>query len=351
MLALAAKPLGVRCSFLDSNAEAPAGGLGMLIRGALDDREGLEALAAQSDVVTFDIENVDTGLIEAVTKLCHVRPNPAALAIAQDRLLEKSLFQDLGIAVAPYAVIGSEKDLGDVEDKVGFPLVLKARRLGYDGRGQRFVNKGSELASAWEELGRPPALAEAKVEFKREVSLIAARGVEGEIAFYPLAANHHEDGILRLTRAPDPEQSLQDEAERLLRDLLNRLDYVGVLTVEFFVDQDDTLLANEMAPRVHNSGHWTIEGTVTSQFENHVRAVMGWPLGSTAPIGHAAMINLIGQAPPTEELLALPGIHVHDYGKAPRPGRKIGHCTVVGRDLGELEDKLAPLERLVASHR
>lgn len=351
MLALAAKPLGIACSFLDANPEAPAKGLGNLLLGELDDVERLGELAAQSDVVTFDIENVDTELLGAVRDRTLVRPNLAALAIAQDRLSEKNLFQEVGIGVAPFVAIGNRQDLDSVGERIGFPAVLKARRLGYDGRGQRFVSRPEELEPAWEELGRPEAIAEARVDFKREVSLVAARGVDGEIAFYPLATNHHEDGILRITRAPDPQESLQTEAEGYLRTLLSRLEYVGVLTVEFFVDQDDLLLANEMAPRVHNSGHWTIEGAVTSQFENHVRAVMGWPLGSTEAVGHAAMVNLIGQAPPTKALLALPGVRLHDYGKSPRPGRKIGHCTLVERDATTLSDRLAPLEQLVAAHR
>lgn len=351
MLALAAKPLGVNCNFLDANPEAPARGLGNLLLGELDDPARLAELAAQSDVLTFDIENIDTKLLESATQTTHIRPNLAALAIAQDRLLEKELFKDLGMAVAPYAAIADPDDLASAGEQVGFPAVLKARRLGYDGRGQRFVSEPEGLEAAWEELGRPPAIAEARVNFKREVSLVAARSVDGDVAFYPLATNRHDEGILRVTRAPDPQESQQARAETFLRALMSRLEYIGVLTVEFFVDQDDTLLANEMAPRVHNSGHWTIEGAVTSQFENHVRAVMGWPLGSTEAVGYAAMVNLIGRAPPTSKLLALPGVRLHDYGKASRPGRKIGHCTLVERDSTSLEDKLASLERLVADHR
>jgi 5-(carboxyamino)imidazole ribonucleotide synthase len=218
--------------------------------------------------------------------------------------------------------------------------------MGYDGRGQRVVSSEAELAAAWRELGGVPSIAEQWVRFVREVSLIAVRGANDERAFYPLAENVHRDGILARTVAPYVDASLQAHAERWLGALLSALDYRGVLTVEFF-QTERGLLANEMAPRVHNSGHWTIEGAETSQFENHLRAVLGWPLGSTRARGHAAMLNLLGQLPPIEAVLAIPGAHFHDYGKSPRPGRKVGHCTLVDGDRERLLERLRAVERLV----
>jgi 5-(carboxyamino)imidazole ribonucleotide synthase len=218
--------------------------------------------------------------------------------------------------------------------------------MGYDGRGQRVVASDAELAAAWRELGGVPSIGEQWVRFVREVSLIAVRGANDERAFYPLAENVHRDGILARTVAPYVDASLQSHAERWLDALLSALDYRGVLTVEFF-QTEQGLLANEMAPRVHNSGHWTIEGAETSQFENHLRAVLGWPLGSTRARGHAAMLNLLGNLPPVEAVLAIPGAHFHDYGKSPRPGRKVGHCTLVDDDRERLLERLRAVERLI----
>jgi 5-(carboxyamino)imidazole ribonucleotide synthase len=211
---------------------------------------------------------------------------------------------------------------------LGWPIVLKARRLGYDGRGQRLVQSAAELAAAWRELGNAPSLAEGWVDFERELSLIAVRGSDGATVFYPLAENVHVDGILHTTTAPYQDERTQSRAEGYLAPMLAELDYCGVLTVEFFL-ADGELIANEIAPRVHNSGHWTIEGAQTSQFENHMRAIVGLPLGSTSPTGFSFMLNLIGALPDRERLLRIAGLHLHDYGKTPRPKRKIGHCTLV----------------------
>jgi 5-(carboxyamino)imidazole ribonucleotide synthase len=305
MLALAGAPLGVRLRFLDPALGACAGELGELVVGAYDDPAALDRLAEGADVVTYEFENVPVGAARRVGAV----PDPRALELGQDRLVEKELFQRLGIATAPF---------GTVED-VGTPALVKSRRLGYDGKGQR-------VAEAVEPIGADE-LAEAIVPFDRELSIVAVRGKDGETAFYPLAENEHRGGILAISRAPAA-PALQAGAEALARRLLDELDYVGVLAVELF-DVDGALLANEFAPRVHNTGHWTIDGAETSQFENHLRAILGVPLGSTAPRGESAMVNLVGDVPPLERLLAVPGAHVHLYGKASRPGRKLGHVTLV----------------------
>jgi 5-(carboxyamino)imidazole ribonucleotide synthase len=275
-----------------------------------------------------------------------VYPPPNAVAAAQDRLSEKTLFRSLGIPTAEFVAIDSEHDLNTAAQKLGWPIVLKTRRLGYDGRGQRIVDSESGLSAAWQELGRVPSIAEAWVRFEREVSLIAVQGANQQRAFYPLAENVHRDGILQTTVAPYPDDALQQRAQLWLGAIMGELDYRGVLAVEFF-HTNSGLVANEMAPRVHNSGHWTIEGAETSQFENHLRAVLGWPLGDTRPRGHAAMLNLIGSLPDRDVLLAIPGAHFHDYGKDGRPGRKVGHCTLVDTDRSRLLERFRALRQAV----
>jgi 5-(carboxyamino)imidazole ribonucleotide synthase len=306
MLALAALPLGVRFRFLDPAADACAGEVGELVVGAYDDPEALERLAAGADAVTYEFENVPVDAAERVGAV----PGPAALAAGQDRRHEKELFIRLGIPTPRFGSL----------DEVGLPALVKQRRLGYDGKGQRAGDPSA-----------PPAddeLAEELVPFDRELSIVAVRGRDADIRFWPVAENLHRDGILRVSRAP-AEGAPQVEAEAIAAALLDELDYVGVLAVELF-DVGGRLLANEFAPRVHNTGHWTIDGAATSQFENHVRAVLGLPLGPTEAAAPCVMVNLIGVVPPLAELLALPGAHVHAYGKRPRPGRKVGHVTLVG---------------------
>jgi 5-(carboxyamino)imidazole ribonucleotide synthase len=257
-----------------------------------------------------------------------VYPPVDALRVSQDRLLEKQLFEKLKIPTPPFRAVDSLENLRAAVRELGYPCVLKTRRLGYDGKGQRYVRKPADVEAAWSALGSAPLILEAFVDFEREVSIVGVRSTKGEIRAYPIVANTHRDGVLRVTLAPHRHPTLQKTAEMHLKRVMKHFAYAGVLTIEFFV-QRGRLVANEMAPRVHNSGHWTIEGAVTSQFENHLRAILGLPLGDTAPVGHAAMINFLGQLPSRDELLGVPGLHWHDYGKAPRPGRKIGHCTVV----------------------
>jgi 5-(carboxyamino)imidazole ribonucleotide synthase len=346
MLALAGYPLGIRSTFLDPDPASSGGQVGPVVVGEIDSSASVRELAAGVDVVTFDIENVPVSVLEDSAITAPVRPSARALAVTQDRLSEKQLFETIGIPTTPYLAVASEQDLAACGPTLGFPIVLKARRLGYDGRGQRIARSQAELASAWQSLGGVPAIAEAWVDFSAEMSLIAARGTDGAIAFYPLAENVHEDGILNTSTAPYDDPALQTQAEAHLRAIMDRFDYHGVLTVEFFLVAGQ-LMANELAPRVHNSGHWTIEGAETSQFENHLRAILGLPLGSTAATGHSFMINLLGSIPDRRRLLGSPGLHLHDYGKSPRPKRKVGHCTIVTSERAELLEKAAELRTLV----
>jgi 5-(carboxyamino)imidazole ribonucleotide synthase len=325
MMALAGHPLGITCTVLDPAADACAGAVAELIVGAYDSANGLDRLAQASDVVTFEFESVPAASAERLAGHVAVLPPPGALEVAQDRLAEKRLFAELGIETAPFRAIGSQAEL----DAGPLPGVLKTRRLGYDGKGQRVLREAGDAQGAFASLGEVPLILEGLVEFDRELSIVAVRSADGEMACYPLVENHHREGILRITHAPAPETSatLQELAERYARLVLERLEYVGVLALELF-QVGNGLLANEMAPRVHNSGHWTIEGAETSQFENHLRAVCGLPLGSTALRMPCTMVNLIGAAPATAELAAIQRLHVHLYDKAPRPGRKVGHVTV-----------------------
>ncbi|HEV7610069.1 MAG TPA: 5-(carboxyamino)imidazole ribonucleotide synthase [Steroidobacteraceae bacterium] len=327
MMALAGYPLGFDFLFLDRDARTPGGQVGPILAGELTDRDLLGQLSQRCEVLTFDWENIPVEALEALPGKARIAPPLRALAAAQDRLTEKRTFELLGIATTKYAAVDSRAALELAVKAIGLPGVLKTRRMGYDGKGQFVLRKPADLDRAWEALGKAPLLYENLVPFDAEVSVIAVRGADGEAAFYPLNLNVHRDGILRLTRAPYGNAGLTRQAQRAARKLLEHFEYVGVLTIEFFVKRGK-LIANEMAPRVHNSGHWTIEGADTSQFENHVRAIAGLPLGSTKARGHSAMINLVGEMPTRDALLAEPGLHWHDYGKTARPGRKLGHVTI-----------------------
>ena len=346
MLALAGYPLGVDCTLLDTTLDAPGAQVADAVLGELGDPAALAKLAERVDVVTLEIENVAVGALESLHGRIEVFPPPAAVAAAQDRLAEKTLFRSLGIPTAEFVTIDSEADAAAAE-RLGWPAILKTRRMGYDGRGQRVVDSTAALAAAWRDLGSVPSIAEAFVAFDREVSLIGVQGARNERAFYPLAENVHSNGILASTIAPCEDAALQQQAASWLTAIMTTLQYRGVLTVEFFHTKRG-LVANEMAPRVHNSGHWTIEGAATSQFENHLRAVLGWPLGDPAARGHAAMLNLLGRLPPRDVVLRVAGAHLHDYGKSPRPGRKVGHCTLVDPERARLLERLEPLRAVVS---
>jgi 5-(carboxyamino)imidazole ribonucleotide synthase len=327
MLALAAYPLGLKCLFLDRGADTPGAQVAPTLIGELEDGELLAELAASSDVLTFDWENISGAALAPLEKLTAIRPPPAALTISQDRLQEKALFRRLRVPVAAHRAVDERSDLLRAHERLG-PGVLKTRRLGYDGKGQFVVENPAQLDAAWAALGGTALIYEKFQAFSREVSLLGARSADGRTVFYPLSRNHHLGGVLRHTLAPYADARLERVARSYVGRVMRALDYVGVLALEFFV-VDGKLVANEMAPRVHNSGHWTIEGCVTSQFENHVRAICGLPLGSTRPLGHAAMINFLGALPDRGRLLAVEGLSYHDYGKEARAGRKLGHCTIL----------------------
>jgi 5-(carboxyamino)imidazole ribonucleotide synthase len=346
MLALAGHPLALEFLFLDSSADSPGARVGPIITAPFDDPASLRRLAAGSDLVTYEFENVPVSALEKVSRTRPCFPPVEALRVSQDRMLEKELFRRLRIPTPPFRAVDSLAGLRAAVAAIGLPCVLKTRRLGYDGRGQHYLRRAGDVEPAWAALGGAPLILEGFVDFDREVSIIGARSTRGETRCYPLADNQHRGGILRVTRAPHRNARLQRAAERHLRRVLDHFGYAGVLTIEFFV-QGGRLVANEMAPRVHNSGHWTIEGAVTSQFENHLRAVLGLPLGDTGAVGHAAMVNYIGTMPDSTQVLAIPGAHHHDYGKAPRPGRKLGHGTVVASSVSARDRLLKRLSRVV----
>jgi 5-(carboxyamino)imidazole ribonucleotide synthase len=346
MLALAGYPIGVHCKFLDRSAAAPAAQVAPILTGDLEDASKLAELAACSDVVTFDWENISGKALAPLEKLTLVRPPRAALEVSQDRMSEKALFSKLRIPVAAHAAIDSKDQLARAARKLGLPGVLKTRRMGYDGKGQFLVRDAEHLDAAWAAIGATGLIYEKFQRFSREVSVVGARSATGQTVIYPLAANSHGGGILHYSIAPFASPQLERSARIYLKRVMNALAYVGVLTVEFFVVKG-RLIANEMAPRVHNSGHWTIEGCVTSQFENHLRAICDLPLGSTRPLGHTAMINFLGKMPDRMRLLAIDGLAFHDYGKEPRPGRKLGHCTILKSRAAERNLALADALKLI----
>ncbi len=345
MLALAGVGLGIPCVTLDPAEDSPAAQVAPSIVGRYDDREALARLAAVADVVTYEFENVPVEAARFLRERVPVFPPPAALEIAQDRVAEKALFDEVGLPMAPYRAIASLDELTAAVEELGIPTVLKSRRLGYDGKGQAVIHDALLAEDAWRSIGEVPAIAERFVAFERELSVLGVRGRDGETAFYPLVQNHHRGGILRRSIAPAPglRPELQTTAEGHARAVMDRLAYVGVLALELF-QVGEGLLGNEMAPRVHNSGHWTIEGAKTSQFENHLRAVCGLPLGATGARGASTMVNLIGSVPDPDVLAAVPEAHVHLYGKEPRPGRKVGHVTLVAP--GTTTPSVEPLRRM-----
>jgi 5-(carboxyamino)imidazole ribonucleotide synthase len=350
MLALAGLPLGLRFRFLDPAPEAPAGALGPLVVGALGDEDALAAVAGDAVAVTYEWEGVPAdGARFLEARGSRVLPPPRALDVAQDRLAEKTLFRRLGIGTPEFAAVDDRDGLDRAVGAIGLPAVLKTRRGGYDGKGQRVLHTPGELDGAWDAIGGVPLILEQLVPFDRELSVLAVRGRDGDTAHWPLVENEHRDGILRVSRAPAPvsDPTTESLAADYAARVLDELAYVGVLAIELFHVGTD-LLANELAPRVHNSGHWTIEGAVTSQFENHLRAVVGWPLGGTEARGACGMVNCIGGLPEAATVLAVPGAHLHDYGKTPRPGRKVGHVTVVASSVDERDESLARVAALVA---
>lgn len=353
MLAQSALRLGLRCVFLEDAPNSPASLYGQVYRS-----DELDDFIAQSDIFTLEFENTPVATAKQLAQLDDkqgIFPPPVALEVAQDRLSEKALFNQLSIDTVPYESVNSLDELHTACQNLGLPLVLKTSRGGYDGKGQFVIHTTDDIAAAWDELGGAttgqggltstpaPLIAEGFINFSREVSIIAVRGKTGEIRYYPLVENHHTNGILSKTIAPaDDIKHLTHQAQDNIGKILNHLDYVGVLTLELFVT-DSGLIANEIAPRVHNSGHWSIEGAYCSQFENHIRAVAGLPLGDTSTIKSSVMLNIIGTYPDEQALLAIDGVHYHHYHKGERAGRKIGHITITSDDLSQASEQAAAL--------
>ena len=345
MMALAGAPLGLRFLAMDTAADACAGQFAPLLVGDYRDESALAEFASKVDVATFDFENVPAESAEWLAQRVPVFPNPRALAVAQDRLVEKSLFRELGIPVGAFADVGSLDALRSEVDRLGGACILKTRRLGYDGKGQFRIKSPADVDAAWQALGAQAGtvglIVEAFIPFERELSVVAVRGRDGEFRTWPLTENWHVDGVLSASLAPaQVDAVLAEAAYAHARRLAESLDYVGVFALELFY-RDGELLANEMAPRVHNSGHWTTEGAETSQFQNHLRAVLGLPLGETRTLGHACMLNWIGEMPDAGSVLQEAGGHWHDYGKEPRAGRKVGHATLRADDAAALAHALA----------
>lgn len=366
MLGLAGIPMGMRFRFLEPNADCPAAAVGPVIAAVYDDERALATLARDAAVITFEFENVPVAALERIDP--DARPGPPgvplrpvlyprtqSLAVSQDRVDEKRFLASRGVPVQPFEAVHDEASLRRAVESVGTPAMLKTRRLGYDGKGQQPVRRPEEALRAWEALHRAPCIYEAFVPFVREVSMLVVRGIDGAMRTWPLVENEHRNGILAVSRTPATDAaSLEADAAHHARAVAEGLGHVGVLALEFFVVDNQGrpgLVGNEIAPRVHNSGHWTIEGAVTSQFTNHLRAIAGWPLGDTGARGASVMVNLVGEAPPINAMLELEGASVHLYGKTPRPGRKIGHVTITGPTSASISEASSTLLALVERHR
>ena len=349
MLALAGRRLGLQFRFLSPDADAPVGKFSELIVAEYSNEAALAHFVEGLDVVTYEFESIPAESVRFVAAKVPTFPAPAALEPAQDRANEKECFERLSIPTAPFAVVEAMGEVRAAIEHVGLPAVLKSRKLGYDGKGQAVIRTRDEIGNAWVKVSGVPSIVESMVRFTRELSILAVRSRTGEMAFYPLVENHHSEGILRFSLAPAPNVApeIQRKAEEYATRVMENLGYVGVLAIEFF-ETPSGLIANEMAPRVHNTGHWTIEGADTSQFENHLRAITGLPLGSTDMGGAAGMVNVIGIEPDVARLRELQDVHVHMYGKTPAPRRKLGHITVTADDLDGVRSGVARLRNVLA---
>ncbi len=348
MLALAGHPLGIRTVVLSPDATCSASHVAGVIEAGYDDPAGLDALADVADVVTFEFESVSVTSARWFDDTVPVRPGPEAFRVASDRIVEKQTFRAVGIGTAPFVAVDGEDSLRAAVREIGLPCLLKTRRLGYDGKGQWRFDTHDDVSAHIRraEAGEVPLdnlILEGMLDFVRELSIVGVRAIDGTFDAWPLTHSEHRRGVLRLSTAPARDvESVTAAAREVAQRLAEHLDYVGVFALELF-DMGDHLLANEMAPRVHNSGHWTIEGAVTSQFENHLRAIVGLPLGSCEARGHSATVNALGSMPDLDTVLAIPGVHVHDYKKADTPLRKVGHITVTAPSVAELRDRVDAL--------
>ena len=349
MLALAGRRLGLEFRFLSPDNDSVAGKFAELIVADYENEAALAHFVEGLDLATYEFESIPAASVRFVAERVPTFPSPQALETAQDRANEKACFERLKIPTAAFGVVQSMREVRETLERTGVPAVLKSRRLGYDGKGQAVIRSREDIGSAWVKVAGAPSIVESFVKFTRELSIIAVRSRSGEMGFYPLVENHHSEGILRFSLAPAPNVAaeIQASAEDYAMRVLNELEYVGVLAIEFF-ETPEGLVANEMAPRVHNTGHWTIEGADTSQFENHLRAIVGLPLGSTEMGGAAGMVNVIGNEPDIARLRELSDVHVHMYGKAPKPRRKLGHITVTADDLDGVRRGVARLRGALA---
>lgn len=349
MMALAGYPLNLSFAFFDKAVDCPSAALGPRFGDDDYSDASLQAFIDSADVFTYEFENIPTRWVEAIAARKPVYPGVKSLAVSQNRLNEKQLFAALNIPSARFHEIRSEADLSAAVAALGLPLVIKTVTEGYDGKGQFLLREAEQVSACWNKLGASaPLIAEEFIQFKRELSIIAVRGQDGATSFYPLAENHHHGGILShsLVPAPHLDENTQLTAERYISSILRELGHVGVLTLELFETRHG-LMANETAPRVHNSGHWSIEGAPSSQFENHVRAVAGLPLGSTRAEKPSAMINIIGKHPSAHDVLSITDAHLHLYGKSEREGRKLGHITVTADSYPELEMRMSRLAEVL----
>ena len=333
MIALAGIPFGYRFIVYDPSADVCSNTVATHIQGAYDDLDKLTEFANSVDIITYEFENVCVKAVEFLSKSKTVYPELAALEYTQDRLNEKNMLQSIGIPTAGFLEVNTRADIDTAIETMGLPIVLKTRSGGYDGKGQVVIKTADTADQAWSETGQKNLIAEAWVPFDREISIIAARSESGQTAFYELVENTHKDGILE-TSFNLVADSVQKQAESIIEKLLIKLDYKGVLALELF-QVGEKLIANEYAPRVHNTGHWTIEGCKSSQFENHLRAILNLPLGSTESLGHCAMVNLVGKLPTPTDFADQANSHYHNYGKEARPGRKGGHLTIRTQDQEE----------------
>ena len=345
MLSLAAAPMGITTLCLDATPNVCASHVTDVITADLSDQTSLSEFAYQVDAITIETENIPIETAKWVAEQTPFFPSLTALEISQDRLSEKSFCQQHDIPCAAFWPIHSLVDLEQATQQSGFPALLKTRRLGYDGKGQYLLQQKADMVTAWQQLNNDQLILEQWVNFQRELSCLAVRDQQGQICFYPLTENHHINGILHCAQAPFNDNDLQQQAKRHTSCLLTSLNYVGMLAIEFF-QVENTLLFNEMAPRVHNSGHWTIEGAATSQFDNHIRAIAGLPLGQCRAIGFSAMLNCIGSEPDPKKTLNIPYSHWHSYGKTARANRKLGHVTLHTADEETLASSLKQLNQI-----